>query len=178
MRKALLFLGVLNDTELDWMLSAGIRQTVPAGTVIIQEGKPIDSLFLIIDGLLVATMANVSGKRPMRPGEILGEVSFVDSRAPSATVTAAEDSVVLAIPRARLNERIEQDVHFAARFYKAIAMFLSDRLRNNIGLPAYSSDEALRDEQAYSDEIDPDVLENLTIAGARFAWLQKRLRSL
>jgi CRP-like cAMP-binding protein len=178
MRKALLFLGVLNDQELDWMLSAGTRQLVPAGTSIIQEGKPIESLFLIIDGLMVASMANVAGRRSLRSGEILGEISFVDSRAPVATVTAAEDSVVLAIPRAKLHEKIEQDVHFAARFYKAIAMFLSDRVRNTIGLPAYDGGAGLDENRAYSDEIDPDVLDNLAIAGARLTWLQKRLRSI
>ena len=160
------------------MLSAGNRQLVPAGTSIIQEGKPIESLFVIIDGLMVASRTDIAGRRAMRSGEILGEISFVDSRAPAATVTAAEDSVVLAIPKAKLTEKIEQDVHFAARFYKAIAMFLSDRLRNHIGLPAYSADAGLDEGRAYSDEIDPAVLDNLAIAGARFTWLQKRLRSL
>ena len=178
MRKALLFLGVLNDDELDWMLSAGKKQIVPAGTAIIEEGNPIESIFVVVEGLFVATVSNLAGKRPLRSGEILGEISFVDSRPPSATVTAAEDSVVLAIPRTRLAEKIDKDVQFAARFYKALAMFLSDRLRNNIGLPAYSHEQGLVENRAYSDEIDPDVLDNLTLAGARFDWLQKRLRTL
>ena len=62
-------------------------------------------------------------------GEIVGEMSFVDARPPSATVRAATDVVVYAISKQLLQWHLEHNVAFAARFYKAVATFLSDRVR-------------------------------------------------
>jgi CRP/FNR family cyclic AMP-dependent transcriptional regulator len=180
MRKALLFLGILNDSDVDRIIAAGTRHVVPSGTVLIHEGKPIESVYIVLDGSFAVTTASMAGKQIARlmSGEILGEMSFVDSRPPSASVTALENSWVLNIPRDRLAGQIEQDVHFACRFYKAIAVFLSDRLRNTVGLLGYSQTRGLDDDRSYSDEIDPETLNNLELAGARFDWLQKKLRAL
>ncbi len=180
MRKALLFLGILNDDDVDWMISAGSKQMVPSGTVLIREGSRIESVFIVVDGAFEVTAAALQGRTlaKLRSGEILGEMSFVDSRPPSASVTAVENSCVLNISRKRLTEKIGQDVYFASRLYRSIAVFLSDRLRSTVGLLGYSQNQRLSEEQLYSDEIDPDVLENMELAGARFDWIQKRLRSL
>ena len=114
----------------------------------------------------------------LRPGEIVGEMSFVDSRPPSATVQAVEPSSVLAIPRLGLAARLIQDAPFAARFYRAIAVFLSDRLRSTVGLLGYGSGQTLEDQASYADEIDTAVLDNVSLAGARFDILQRRLRAI
>src|SRR5476649_2161043 len=118
MRKALLFLGILNDTDVDWMIASGTRQVVPAGSVLIREGQPVQSVFLVLDGTFVVSTAALGAKQIARLmcGEIVGEMSFVDSRPPSASVTASEPSAVLAISRHVLVEKLEKDVEFAARF--------------------------------------------------------------
>ena len=180
MRKALLFLGILNDTDVDWMITAGTRHTVPAGEVLIHEGQPVQSVFLVLDGTFVVSTAALGAKQIARLmcGEVVGEMSFVDSRRPSASVTAIEPSAVLAISRHTLVRKLEEDVGFAARFYRAIAVFLSDRLRTTVGLLGYSQGRKLDDDSQYDDELDPETLENLSIAGARFDLLQRRLRTL
>jgi CRP/FNR family transcriptional regulator, cyclic AMP receptor protein len=180
MRKALLFLGILNDNDVDRMIAIGSKLVVPTGTTLIREGKAIESIYIVLDGAFAVTTASLGGKQlaHLKAGEILGEMSFVDSRPPSASVTALENSCVLNIPRNRLGELIEQDVHFACRFYKAIAVFLSDRLRTTVGLLGYSQTRGLEQERAYVDEIDADTLDHLELAGARFDLLQKKLRAL
>ena len=180
MRKALLFLGILNDNDVDWMMQAGSRQDVAAGTVLIQEGKTVSSMFLVLDGKLVVSTAATGTKQIARLmcGEMVGEMSFVDSRPPSASVTALEPSSVLAIPRQTLTRKLEQDVQFAARFYRAVATFLSDRLRATVGLLGYGEGRQLDDESQYADELDADALDNLSLAGARFDLLQRRLRTM
>jgi CRP/FNR family transcriptional regulator, cyclic AMP receptor protein len=180
MRKALLFLGILNDSDVDRMIAIGTKQVVPTGTILIREGKLIESIFIVLDGAFAVTTASLGAKQiaHLKAGEILGEMSFVDSRPPSASVTALENSWVLNIPRNRLAEVIDQDVHFASRFYKAIAVFLSDRLRSTVGLLGYSQTKGLEQERVYVDEIDADTLDNLELAGARFDLLQKKLRAL
>lgn len=180
MRKALFFLGILNDADLEWMITAGAKQRLNPGEVLIQEGQPAASIFLVLDGVF-SVVAQAAGNKEvarLRSGEIVGEMSFVDSRPPSATVRALEPSSVLAIPRRSLQERLSQDAFFAARFYRAIAVFLSDRLRYTVGLLGYGSGQTLADQANYADEIDPSVLDNVSLAGARFDLLQRRLRAI
>jgi CRP/FNR family transcriptional regulator, cyclic AMP receptor protein len=127
---------------------------------------------------VVARAAGNKEVARLRSGEIVGEMSFVDSRPPSATVQAVEPSSVLAIPRLALKARLSQDAFFAARFYRAMAVFLSDRLRSTVGLLGYGSGQTLEDEATYADEIDTTVLDNVSLAGARFDLLQRRLRAI
>jgi len=180
MRKALFFLGILNDADVEWMIATGMKQQLHPGEVLIQEGKPATSVFLVLEGVL-SVVAQAAGNREvarLRSGEIVGEMSFVDSRPPSATVQAVEPSSVLAIPRRDLEARLMQDAPFAARFYRALAVFLSDRLRSTVGLLGYGAGQTLEDQASYADEIDTAVLDNVSLAGARFDILQRRLRAI
>ena len=178
MRKALVLLGILNDSDLEWMAAAGTKQEVPAGRILIQEGKPGDSIFLVLEGVLsVHVQAGNRQVARLLSGEIVGEMSFVDSRPPSATVQVLERSSVLAIPRASLEAKLAREPAFAARFYRALAVFLSDRMRSTLGLLGYGRGAALDEESSYADEIDPETLDHTSLAGARFDLLRRRLRA-
>jgi CRP-like cAMP-binding protein len=175
-RKALVFLGVLTDTDVDWLISAGERQRVDPGAVLIRQGLPISTVYIVLDGSFGVTVA-ADGREVarLRSGEIVGELSFVDARPPSATVTAVEPSVVLAVPRAPLEHRLQTGAPFAARFYRALAVLLADRLRSTTARLAYGDPAADADEEL-EDELEPAVLERVAVAGARFDWLLRRLR--
>src|SRR3954467_2454319 len=139
MRKALFFLGVLNDSDLDWLIAQGNRTDIAAGSILIHQGQPIEFMFIILDGLFAVSTSAAPGKdiARLKSGEVLGELSFLDSRPPSASVRAIEKSSVLAISKVRLMDKLEADVAFASRFYRALGVFLSDRLRSTIGLLGY-----------------------------------------
>ena len=175
-QKALFFLSVLNDTDIDWLIAAGSKRDIALGSPIIEEGRLAESLFIVLDGRFsVRTGSGVEIAR-LKAGEIIGEISFVDRRPPSASVKAIEPSCVLAIPRAELEAKLTNDIHFAVRFYRALALFLSHRLRSTVGLMGYGQTEVQADE--HRDELDPDTLDNLSLAGARFDWLQRRLKAI
>lgn len=177
MRKVLFILGQLSDLDIEWLITAGRKEQVSAGTTLIHEGKAIDALYIILDGLLSVTMAALGGQEIARlgAGEMVGEMSFIDARPPSATVTAAENTFVLAVPRRQLAAKLEQDPGFAARFYRALATFLSDRLRGTVSRLGYGDGQALQEDIEYADELDDNVLDNVSLAGARFEWILKRL---
>src|SRR5262245_17164356 len=145
------------------MIAAGTKREVAPGSVVIQQGHPINEMFVVVDGVLsVRTDKTATADiARLRSGEVVGEMSFVDSRPPSASVQATEPSVVLAIPRSVLEKKLSNDIHFAARFYRSLAVFLSDRLRSTVGLLGYGRIDAERD-----DEVAPDTLDNLALAGA------------
>jgi bacteriocin-type transport-associated protein len=178
MRKVLFILSELADSDVDWMVRNGTKRAVAPGTVLIREGEQLPVLFVLLDGRLEVTLATLGGRRIalLGSGEILGELSFLDSRPPSATVTALDHASVLSISRARLNDKLSQDPGFAARFYRALGVFLASRLRRSQSRLGYGEDVA--DERAEpEDEIDPALLDGLALAGARFDWMLKRLRA-
>jgi CRP/FNR family transcriptional regulator, cyclic AMP receptor protein len=93
-------LGTLTDDDVEWLVAVGQRERVPAGASIIDEGSPASALFIVLEGMLSATVAGIDGQEVGRfgCGSIAGEMSFIDRLPPSATVRAVEDSRVLSIP--------------------------------------------------------------------------------
>jgi bacteriocin-type transport-associated protein len=178
MRKVLFILSELADADVDWMIQNGKQESVPQGTRLIEEGKPIELLYIVLDGKLAVSLAALGGKQvaTLQSGEILGELSFLDSRPPSASVTAAEDSTVLSIARSSLTAKLEQDSAFAARFYRALGVFLAARLRKSLQRLGYGNEGDILDDQEHETELDPEILNHLALAGARFDWMLKRLR--
>ncbi|MEP7308762.1 MAG: cyclic nucleotide-binding domain-containing protein [Acidobacteriota bacterium] len=177
MRKALSLLGIMNDSDLDWLIAAGSRREVAAGDVLIREGQPVDAIFIIVDGLLAVRTTRTGARdvAQLRSGEIVGEMSFVDARPPSASVVSLGPSLVLAIPRGTLAAKLQDDVPFAARFYRSVAVFLSDRLRTTSRGLGYGDKAPEQPEP--DEEMDPATLDALALAGARFDWLQRRVKS-
>ena len=174
MRKALYILGILDDSDANWLASHGKPRHLSAGTVIIEQGVPVDSVFIVIDGQLLVHSGSVEVAR-LLAGEIVGEISFVDSRPPSASVKAAVDSQVLAIDKALLRTKLRKDLGFASRFYLSLATFLADRLR----LATARLSTGLTGEGGESgqdlDELPAELLENTALASARFDMIVKRL---
>lgn len=177
MKKVLFILGQLNDLDIEWFIKVGHKQQVPAGKTLIHEGQAIDTLYVVLDGVLTVSMRALGGQEVARlgAGEMVGEMSFIDARPPSATVTAADNGIVLAIPRRQLAAKLEQDMGFAARFYRALAMFLSDRLRGTVSRLGYGEGQSLEEAVEYADELDENVLDTVHLAGTRFERILKRL---
>jgi CRP/FNR family cyclic AMP-dependent transcriptional regulator len=166
MRKILFIFGQFADSDIDWLAKAGRRQRLSAKTVLIREGVPVGTLYILLEGQL-SVMRGGKTVASVGAGEMVGEMSFIDARPPSATVLAESNVVVYAIAKSVLQDRLGQDPAFAARFYKAVATFLSDRVRK-----ATESQEA---DPKTIGELDDQVLDNLDRAGARFDDLSRRL---
>lgn len=176
MRKVLFLLGQLNDSDLEWMLANGHKERLQRGVTLIQEGQAVEALYILLAGTLEVSGAGIDPKNPIKLicGDVVGEVSFVDSRPPSANVKAGEEAVVLAVPRSALTRKIESEPEFAARFYRSIAVFLAQRLRNTMHHLGYGKAQPLRDEEQ-EDELGDDVLDSLHLAGHRFDRVLQQL---
>jgi CRP/FNR family cyclic AMP-dependent transcriptional regulator len=178
MRKVLFLFGQLNDDDVEWMLTAGTKRFVPAGGVLIEQGVPVDAVFILLEGKLAVWLRSRRGPEReiarLNAGEIVGEMSFVDARPPSATVKALEESTVFALSKATLNRKLAADPGFASRFYRALAIYLSTTVRErhrDLG-PGGESDA---DEEDDADELDPNVLDGVYLAGERFDRMVKRV---
>lgn len=177
MRRALLILGILSDGDIDWLAAAGNTQKLPPGSLLVQEGKPLKALYVLLQGRLSVRAETRPDEEINRllPGEVVGEVSFLDSRPPSASVVADGESTVLAVPRTKLSAKLDSDPMFASRFYRSLGVFLAHRLRLSTDFDAVAGiSNSLSTEEEVSDEIDPELLDSISLGAKRFEYLLSR----
>jgi CRP/FNR family transcriptional regulator, cyclic AMP receptor protein len=174
MRKVLYIMGQLNDEDIEWMAQAGRRRELAGGDIIIREGVEVSDLFIVLAGAVEVAVSGVGVVARLASGEIIGEMSFVDRAPPSATVRAAERAIVLALDKRMMEARLVTDMGFSARFYKALAIYLSDRLRDTMNR---KSGESLDSKDIQEDELDEMVLDQVSLAGTRFQYMLKTLMS-
>lgn len=176
MRKVLYIFGVLNDGDVAWLARNGTRAWIEPGRVLIHEGEPVDFLIIVLEGELRVEVAGIGEVARLGSGEIVGEMSFVDTAPPSATVTAAKRTFALFVDRAALGMQLAADPAFGMRFYRALAIFLADRLRGSVRrlgtAPAATSGE----DELMEDQLDMTVLDTVALAGERFQRMLSELR--
>ncbi|SMD17747.1 cyclic nucleotide-binding domain-containing protein [Rhizobium sp. RU36D] len=165
MRKVLYILGQLDDADIAWMGQNGRKRQLAKGERLIEEGRQTEHLFIVLDGQVDVQVAGVGTVASLSSGEILGEMSFVDKAPPSATVVAVRDARVLELGKRLMEERLASNPAFAGRFYKALAIFLADRLRTTT--QRKNGAGAIIPE----DELDDMVLDGVSMAGLRFQHL-------
>ena len=177
MRKALYMLGDLKDEDIVWLASVGQRLTVPGGKEVIRAGQPLETLFLVIDGSLQVTVGKDHRLAELGAGDILGEMSLVEKRPPAVGVSTLSESRLLAVPHAVLREELARNEGFAARFYRALAVFLSDRLRGTVSHLGYGTGvDAGAPEPFDENELDEGVLDRVHLAGDRLRRLVEMVR--
>ncbi len=160
MRAVLLMFVALADTDMRWMAEHGSLRALTPGQTLISRGEQLNGLLIILSG---SASVETGGKTlTRRAGECLGEVSLVDTRPASVTVTAAEPVRVLWLDGATLRRRFEADPGFAARCYRGLAILLANRLR-----------EATADANDLDDAsaLDDTLLDGVARAGERFRLL-------
>ena len=177
MKRVLYVLSLLADSDINWLIASGRREGVPANCPIIEENQACEHLFILLTGRFAVTVATdgagVQQLTELAAGDIVGEISLLDSRPPSATVRAVVASEVMRIPRADLLAKLDMSPEFGRRFYRALAVMLAQRLRaaSNRTRPDQQEDGTLSSE----DEIDPELLEAIELGAKRFQWITERL---
>src|SRR6202007_1384594 len=106
----------------------------------------ISAVTFVLDGQVSVSIKGIGEVTKLGSGEILGEMSLVDESPPSATVTVVAPTQILAVDKQRLVDRLESNAAFAARFYRAIAMFLSIRMRSTVQRLGYGNAPASSEE--------------------------------
>ncbi|MBL8412834.1 MAG: cyclic nucleotide-binding domain-containing protein [Propionivibrio sp.] len=174
MRKVLYILGQLTDQDTDWLAVVGKRLHVKSGELLVRQGEHLEQLFIVLDGELKVLAAQGQEIARVGVGDILGEMSFVDDSPTSASVQTISEVLVLAVEHRLISQRMAADAAFAARFYKSIAIFLADRMRNVLARFGYGESAGDVDEMQLG-ELDGHVLDTLHLAGSRFDRMLKKL---
>lgn len=173
MRTVLYILGQLDDPDIDWMARVGQVRALAPGTVLVREGVPVAEMFIVLKGHLEIRVGT-AGRLALRgPGEIIGEMSFVDSAPPSASVIAEGPATVFAIDKALVEARTRSDAGFGCRFFRALSLYLADRLRELTARERQK--DAPATEMPDEMELDPLLLGSVGMAGLRYQQLLETL---
>jgi len=113
----------------------GIAQVrrVPADAFLIRVGDSDSTLFAIEDGHLdiVVTRDGVQTVvATVGPGDVLGEVSFIDDSPRTVSVKAGEDTTVRAWDKRTLSEALAFEPQLLAKFAVAMSELLVERVRD------------------------------------------------
>ncbi|OGP75630.1 MAG: hypothetical protein A2Y80_07000 [Deltaproteobacteria bacterium RBG_13_58_19] len=126
----------LDEQEIHKVLDLATPRTFPAGSVIIQEGAPGDSMFVMCAGeveitkrLTLELQEDTPKERLMirlkaEDGVCFGEMALLENEVRSATVTALNDCRLLELK----GEEFLRLVHHECRMGVKILMRLSQRL--------------------------------------------------
>jgi CRP-like cAMP-binding protein len=127
--------GLVFLTANDWTLIAdkALRREFKPAEELVQRGKRTHGLFLLLSGTATVQIPSQTASWTIGPGEVCGEISFLDELPATADVIA--DAVLQAyfLDRPTLLSLFELFPHLGSRFYHSLASILSHRLREVIG---------------------------------------------
>ena len=125
----------------DWNLVASKSKKIAFDKeqILIREGSAAKTVYLLRSGKVRVERNNGGGRAvlvTLGPGAIFGEMAFIEDALASASVVADGKVEVDAIEVPDLKQMFEAFPHFGARFYRSVAVTLSQRLRETSGLLA------------------------------------------
>lgn len=201
-----LLFGQLSDSDVDWIVRYSHVEEIAADTILIRANRPVDTLYLLLRGTVSlafsensrSSFASVfsmlenlqeSDESPgyeiaqLTRGEITGEMALIDTRLSAYSFKALKNLQVLAIDKRQLSIELQQNPAMGTRFLRAIAMLISARMEALIGRVGYGRSSymvggSLSQNYQYADEIDVNMMDDLSLGGARFDWMLKRLKVL
>jgi CRP-like cAMP-binding protein len=118
----------------DWALIAdkASRVRFKKGDYLMQSGKQPDGVYLLLKGSAQVRIPYRDKHPSLGPGEVCGEMSFLENGRASVSVVADEAVEAYLIDWATLQELFELFPHLGSRFYRSLATNLSRRLRDLI----------------------------------------------
>lgn len=120
-------------TPNDWMLIVDRAKQVhfKKNEYLIRHGTSENLVYLIADGKVRVTVAGTELAQ-LGPGQVCGEMAFLENTVASATATAEVDVEAYALEWKDLTDVFELFPHLASRFYRSLAVTVSRRLRKQI----------------------------------------------
>ena len=136
LRETILF-AELDDGQLDHIAAAGSVQPLQRNVVLFEEGDEPGEFYLVLSGRVAIAQESDDGRESLLavlgPGELFGEMGFLDGHNRSAQARALEESDVLVVPYAELRLLYENHptalwsaVQLLARRLRATDQALSD----------------------------------------------------
>lgn len=130
--------GLTYLTANDWALISdkAVRMQFKAGEQFVHRGRRTHGIYLLVKGTAFVQIAGHGKAREIGPGDVCGEISFLDELPATADVIANDQVWAYYLDRPALQSLFELFPHLGSRFYRSLASILSRRLRELIDQPA------------------------------------------
>ena len=144
----------LSDAHIAELIEHFDLMVLASGDEVFAEGSAGDSWYLVISGEVIITRS--SERRPdhvlgtLEPGEGFGEMALLDDSPRMGAATAQGSTTLLRLPREAFTDLMVANHPATTRLLKAMAMVLSQRLREVTWIL-----QDLVDEPAPSIPVDP-----------------------
>ena len=122
----------LSDSDLIEILHLLHERAFAQGEMVFSEGEPGLGVYVVFKGEIEIGKVDKDGKGRLArlgPGEVFGEVSFLDGSGRSATTTAATRTELIGFYRTELHQLLEKKPAIASKILFALARQLGMRLR-------------------------------------------------
>jgi CRP-like cAMP-binding protein len=118
----------LNDNDVRLMVSKAKPVFFNPGERLIREGVPSPGFFMIRSGEVEVRRGEMK-LATLFPGDVCGEMSFLENSNASASVISTKASTIEFLSADELHGIFAAFPHLASRFYRSMALTLSRRLR-------------------------------------------------
>src|SRR5262245_24771991 len=119
----------LTANDLALLSTISRRKIFKPGEIIISINSRPPALYMLVSGKAVVEVMRGVPIARLGPGDICGEMAFIENSAASASVVAHTETEADVIELPGIHEVFIQHPHLEARFYKSLALLLSQRLR-------------------------------------------------
>jgi len=123
----------LTDSELEIVMRKVFEKLYKKGATLFVEGMPGEVLYIVTEGGVEVTKKIKSGGEAaiaqIGPGEIVGEMSLIDSGARTATGKTSMDSKLVVITKKSFTDILESDPAIAAKILMELLRIVNKRLR-------------------------------------------------
>jgi CRP-like cAMP-binding protein len=120
----------LNDDERRILAGAMQPRDLQQGEVLVREGSADDHLYVVVSGVLGvvkgAGMEEEVTLNAIRPGNMVGELSFLDGASRYASLVALSDTRVLGLSRSDLEALLETNPKVVYHVMRAIVRVVHD----------------------------------------------------
>ncbi|MBR0826091.1 cyclic nucleotide-binding domain-containing protein [Bradyrhizobium manausense] len=127
------FFGGLSDASLDLLVSMLVERNFDAGAIVVAEGDPGRSMFIVHSGELVVSKRADSGRAipisSLAPGDFFGEMTLIEMQNRSATVVAQNPTVLYELTARELYKCYKADIQAYVMVLLNINRELCRRLR-------------------------------------------------
>jgi CRP-like cAMP-binding protein len=119
------FLAGLTDEERQALNGAGTRRAFRAATALMFQGEPDDRVMILLVGKAKVTHVDQQRRELLLsirdPGDLLGELAFIDRRPRVATVVALDDAEALVVPPPAFHRYLETRPRVAVALLENVA---------------------------------------------------------
>lgn len=121
----------LNQAELEWIARRARRKMFPAGTNVLIAEQPGEAVYIILHGTVKIYIDQLD-KQPVvlsiiGAGDMLGEISLLDSAGHSASAVTLEDSLMLWMDKNAFHQMLDE----FPRVARNLVQIMGARLRMN-----------------------------------------------